>query len=209
MKSKIFIGIMASIAILLSAISICMNISEVVISDVSLVLGFVGVLATFIVVSNAVQVWKIESDYQKLRNDYDNTIKMMKQQQSVQYNILKKVILTPVWMEYKWEQNTRENILFNHVDNAFLFLIDVIPILTNLYGTDGKEKDSSGYQLEDMIAVFEKILNLENDCNKVKKQHLEKALKCLEEDVPDSYKKFKSITRLTSHIKIKLQEYEK
>lgn len=208
MKSKIFIGIMAGGSILLSAISICMNISEIVISDVSLILGFVGILATFIVVSNAVQVWKIESDYQKLRNDYDNSIKTMKQQQCMQYNILKKVILTPVWMEYKLERNTRENILFNHVDNAFLFLIDIIPILRNLYGIDGKEKDSSGYQLEDMIAVFEKILKLENDCNKVKKQNLEKALKRLE-DLPDSYQKINSIKKLTSHIKIKLQEYEK
>ena len=68
MKSKIFIGIIAGIAIILSAISICMNISEIVVSDISLVLGFIGVLATFIVVSNSVQLWQVEKQIEEQSN---------------------------------------------------------------------------------------------------------------------------------------------
>ena len=69
MKSKIFIGIIAGIAIVLSVVAIGMDISkEIVVTDASLVLGFIGVLATFIVISNSVQLWKFENKIEKYQD---------------------------------------------------------------------------------------------------------------------------------------------
>ena len=37
-----------------------MQFKTIEVSDISIVLGFVGILATFVVVNNAVQVWRME-----------------------------------------------------------------------------------------------------------------------------------------------------
>ena len=125
MKSKIFIGTIAGVAILLSAISICMNISEIVVNDISLVLGFIGVLATFIIISNSVQLWKFENkieNHQEIFQDYKQVKKDLERQTARVYNGIKMSILNVVHLELQYaDSSTEEKELCQHLNNAFLF----------------------------------------------------------------------------------------
>lgn len=72
-------------AIFLSCASICCNITSISIENYNLIIGFIGVLATFIVVSNTVQVMKIEEDtqrkieqFEKREEEYERKLENLK-----------------------------------------------------------------------------------------------------------------------------------
>ena len=239
MKSKIFIGIIAGIAIILSAISICMNISEIVVSDISLVLGFIGVLATFIVVSNSVQLWQVEKQIEEQSNivqeikqntdakiqnqntkleDVSNSNKsiqtFVEEQQATQYsnwNNMKRIILTFVHMEYQYLKDESHSDKVNHADLAFLYMIDIVPLLTYLYGKNGEKTDASGDTLAVIIGIFSKILNnaSKNSSLRISKKNLNKCLKYFEQYLPDSYFKLESVKNVVNEIKKYIECYAK
>lgn len=242
MKSKIFIGIIAGIAILLSAISICMNISEIVVNDISLVLGFIGVLATFVVVSNSVQLWQVEKQIEehgntvlgikldtdvKIQNQYTKLEEIsksnkliqdfVKEQQVIQYsnwNNMKRIVLTLVHMEYqhlKDENISNQVDHINHADMAFLYIIDIVPFLTYLYGPNGDQTDDSRDTLAVIMGIFSKILNKssKNSSVRISVKNLNKCLKYFEQYLPDSYFKLESVKNVVSEIKKYMECYAK
>jgi hypothetical protein len=62
------------IIIVLIGISICLNISRTIIDSQNLVIGFIGALATFIVVSNYMQVKEIKDEFDRHVKDIEGKI---------------------------------------------------------------------------------------------------------------------------------------
>lgn len=197
MKSKIFIGTIAGVAILLSAISICMNISEIVVNDISLVLGFIGVLATFIIISNSVQLWKFENkieNHQEIFQDYKQVKKDLERQTARVYNGIKMSILNVVHLELQYaDSSTEEKELCQHLNNAFLYLMDIIPILEELYGKQGDKTDETGDNLYKILDLFFEILNYptgkntENTLLRIKQSNLRKCYDYMNQFLPNYY----------------------
>ena len=57
-----FLLILNCVAIFLSGFSICCNIDSISLENYNIIIGFIGALATFVVISNYVQVIKMERD---------------------------------------------------------------------------------------------------------------------------------------------------
>lgn len=85
MKSNKNIYILFSISIILIFISITLNISQIVVTNESIVLVFIGILATFIVVSNYSQV----SD---VKTNVENKIEKLEEQQTEVLTLKKQMI---------------------------------------------------------------------------------------------------------------------
>ena len=191
MKSKIFIGIIAGIAIVLSVVAICMDISkEIVVTDASLVLGFIGVLATFIVISNSVQLWKFENKIEKYQD--------LERQKRKIYNGLKLSILNAVHKETSDYQHSSICNKTVAINNAFLYLMDLIPILEELYGSEGTEKDESGETLDIVIDCFLDLLNEDN--GKISLHNLCKCREDLKKFLPMKYYNLENIKKLKQQI---------
>jgi hypothetical protein len=67
-----------TISIILLGISICLNISHTIIDGQNIVIGFIGVIATFIVVSNYMQVRDVKAEFerkiQEMESEFNNRI---------------------------------------------------------------------------------------------------------------------------------------
>lgn len=121
-----------------------MHVSEdIVINDISIVLGFIGVLATFIVVTNYVQVWKLESKLEHL----DNKVECASKQRDSIFATNKRLIYTIV-----------DYLIYRDIDSALYYLQDILPILKDLYGADGREKDNDGESIDVVMEVITKLL---------------------------------------------------
>jgi len=140
----IILAVISSMAIVLSIVAIAMNVSEeIVINDISIVLSFIGVLATFIVVTNYVQVWKLESKLEQL----DNKVECAGKQRDSIFATNKRLIYTIV-----------DYLMYRDVDSALYYLQDILPILKDLYGFDGREKDKDGESINVVMEVITKLL---------------------------------------------------
>lgn len=140
----IILAVISSIAIVLSIVAIAMHVSEdIVINDISIVLGFIGVLATFIVVTNYVQVWKLESKLEHL----DNKVECASKQRDSIFATNKRLIYTIV-----------DYLIYRDIDSALYYLQDILPILKDLYGADGREKDNDGESIDVVMEVITKLL---------------------------------------------------
>lgn len=73
-----FLLILNCVAIFLSGFSICCNIDSISLENYNIIIGFIGALATFVVISNYVQVVKIEekfvSEVEKLKNENETNL---------------------------------------------------------------------------------------------------------------------------------------
>ena len=208
MNSKIFIGIIAGIAIILSVIAICMDVSEeIVVTDSSLVLGFIGVLATFIVISNAVQLWKFEDRIEQNNNllkTYTKTIEDIIRQKKKIYNGIKLSILNAVHkevVEYKFLTNCDKT---RSLNSAFLYSMDLIPILEELYGPEGVGKDESGETLDIVIDCFLDLLNADN--GKISLHNLCKCRDDLKKFLPMKYYNLENIKKLKQQIEFYISQ---
>ena len=63
---------LTGLAIILLVLSICFNIGRIEVNDVSIVLAFIGVLATFVVVSNYAQVQGLENKLKSVDKEFKN-----------------------------------------------------------------------------------------------------------------------------------------
>ncbi len=93
-ESKFFYGwksllILNVSAIFLSLVAICCCICSITLDCYNLILGFIGVLATFVVVSNYVQVMKIEEDTQKKIEQIENKLNGYKSELDKQKDLLR------------------------------------------------------------------------------------------------------------------------
>lgn len=200
MRSKMFIGILAGLSIILSAISICMDISEIVVSDVSLVLGFVGILATFIVVNNAIQVWSIEKKVDRYGNLLTDLI-------NLKLKLLyatKRNILSFVYREIQTIENSNKN---KNIDSAFLFLLDIIPLLEELYGKNGDNLDEDGDSLNTILQCFQLLLKYDTQ-DKITIKSLTTCLKRMNQYLPNSYKNINFIQEIKQELSHKIKRYE-
>ena len=200
MRSKMFIGILAGLSIILSAISICMDISEIVVSDVSLVLGFVGILATFIVVNNAIQVWSIEKKVDRYGNLLTDLI-------NLKLKLLyatKRNILSFVYREIQTIENSNKN---KNIDSAFLFLLDIIPLLEELYGKNGDNLDEDGDSLNTILQCFQLLLKYDTQ-DKITIKSLTTCLKRMNQHLPNSYKNINFIQEIKQELSHKIKRYE-
>ena len=84
-NNKNYIYSLFGISIILIFISITLNISQYIVTDESIVLLFIGILATFIVVSNYSQVSDIKSNI-------DNKIEKLEEQQAEVLTLKKQMI---------------------------------------------------------------------------------------------------------------------
>lgn len=233
MKSRVFIGILSGVAIVLSIFAVCMNISEdIVVTNFSIVLGFIGVLATFIVVSNAVQLWRLEQQLNKCevaideyKSKCDNSIKSnlelkdkiqigldtVQKAMSNNWNIMKHIVLTMVHKEYQYLNDNGEQVDKNkHLNLAFLYLIDIVPLLPHLYGNNGNGKDESGETLAVMMGLFQKIINKEKDDNviRISCKNLKKSLKYFQMYFPCPYFELECVKSIMEEIHIRIKRYE-
>lgn len=200
MRSKMFIGILAGLSIILSAISICLDMSEVVVSDVSLVLGFVGILATFIVVNNAIQVWSIEKKVDRYGNLLTDLI-------NLKLKLLyatKRNILSFVYREIRTIESSNKN---KNIDLAFLFLLDIIPLLEELYGKNGDNIDEDGDSLNTILQCFQLLLKYDTQ-DEITIKSLTTCLKRMNQYLPNSYKNINFIQEIKQELSNKIKKYE-
>lgn len=162
MKKNWLIGVSIAISICLSIIAICLQLKAIECSNISIVLGFVGILATFVVVNNAVQVWRMEDKMEQQQE----CIKEFEKQKQRQYNLGKRTIYT--FLHSALHQDT------NLVDKAFLYAQDVFCIITDLYGMDGNGKDEDKEDVETFIDILDKILAKETKKKKISIDHLKR-----------------------------------
>lgn len=165
MKKNWLIGVSIAISICLSIIAICLQLKAIECSNISIVLGFVGILATFVVVNNAVQVWRMEDKMEQQQE----RIKEFEKQKQRQYNLGKRTIYT--FLHSALHQNT------NLVDKALLYAQDVFCIITDLYGMDGNGKDEDKENFETFIDILDKILAAESEKDKISKENLKECKK--------------------------------
>lgn len=193
--SYIALYVWLSIALVLSVTAICMHVSKTIVTNESLVLFFIGVLATFIVIGNQIQTYKME----RRISEMVSTIKQMEEQQkNTQKQLLstaKNTILSIVHLQLKMQSK--------HYDNAFLYALDLLPILPKLYGDSSFEADCVGEHLEDCIAVFNKIITDSNKAtsHKISQQSFKRAFDEINQWLPDTYQKRDEVAKLKSIIK--------
>lgn len=188
--NKNYIYSLFGISIILIFISITLNISQSIVTDESIVLLFIGILATFIVVSNYSQVSDIKSNI-------DNKIEKLEEQQAEVLTLKKQMIriensLTQflfVQLQYYFEEGMKVEAFDYFFDNYSKQLERrTLEILWKYYGgmyigekknQVEEENDRSEYQ-----RLLSKSKNLEVD-NEILK-YMEKAF-LLKGEVKISY----------------------
>ena len=83
-KKNLVLYILIGISLVLSIISICLNISRFVIEKETLILGFIGILVTIVVIGNVAHVIVI-------KDDTDNKIKELEEQNKTTIKSLEEV----------------------------------------------------------------------------------------------------------------------
>lgn len=188
------LGILSGIAIILSVIAIAMHVSEdIVVDNISIVLGFIGVLATFIVVTNYVQVGKLEHKIEYL----ESQVVFFDKQRYKLHTMNKRVIYTIV-----------DHIMDKDVNRALFYVQDILPILTELYGENGKKKDFDDEKIQTVMIVINKLLDL----HKKKENDIDpKILLAFQEDmklyIPDAYYKIPEVSQVCERIETLISDF--
>lgn len=196
MKKNWLIGVFIALSLCLSIIAICLQLKSIECSDISIVLGFVGILATFVVVNNAVQVWRVEDKMEQQQE----RIKDFEKQEQRQYNLGKRTIYTFLHSALHQDDNL--------VDKAFLYAQDIFCIITDLYGMDGRGKDEDNENVETFINILDKILAAETEKDRISKDHLERCRRnilSLPQAYMERYPRFRQTLKTIEH-KIKVNE---
>lgn len=185
------LGILSGIAIILSVIAIAMHVSEdIVVDNISIVLGFIGVLATFIVVTNYVQVGKLEHKIEYL----ESQVVFFDKQRYKLHTMNKRVIYTTV-----------DAIMHQNIDKAFLYMQDILHILPELYGENGRKKDFDGENIQTVMSVINRLLNQHQKClnNKesgIRTKTLTRFQRNMKRYMPDAYYKIPEVSQVCERI---------
>lgn len=202
-KTTNFFAALSGTAIVLSVIAIAMSVSEdTVINDISLVLGFIGVLATFIVVTNYVQVGKLEHDLATQTKMLDDTICKVNEQNHRLYTMSKRIIYTTV-----------DTVIIKEIDRAFLYMGDILPILTELYGEDGKGIDYDDENLQMALQTISRILQQHKENIKEGKKCITlETLKAFQSDMkqylPEKYNHIPEIQDISNELDTLIRNYQ-
>ena len=100
-KKNLVLYVLVGISLILSTVSICLNISHIVVENETLILGFVGILVTIVVIGNVAHVIVIQ----------DNTDKKIKQIEEQNKTTIKSLIEVSESVSNLVEQN---KIIYNH-----------------------------------------------------------------------------------------------
>ena len=123
------------IVIILVGVSIFINISHTVIDSQNLIIGFVGVLATFIVVSNYMQVKEIEKEFKKkvagMEKDFD--VRMTKTEAEFDRKINKDV--KDALTDAKFDTIVGNTIISRDFNSVSAFIV----FLSNIQDIDKKD----------------------------------------------------------------------
>lgn len=194
------LGILSGIAIILSVIAIAMHVSEdIVVDNVSIVLGFIGVLATFIVVTNYVQVGKLEHKIEYL----ESQIIFFDKQRYKLHTMHKRVIFTIV-----------DSLMSENIDKAFFYMQDILPILSDLYGENGKRDDFDNEKIQIVMHVLDLLLDQHEQCLKdkedgIKPETLKDFLADMKQYMPKAYYKIPEVKKVCNRITNLVKELSK
>lgn len=202
--SILVIFTLIALSLVLSLIAISMNISECVITDESIVLLFVGILATFIVIGNQFQTYIMEHRIKEMEVRNNEMLNKQKYAYKQLLSSTKSTILSIVHMQLKMQ-----TVNYN---NAFLYALDLIPILPELYGENSFESDIAGEHLNNCIEVFDKILDENKNASakcEIQATTIERALIELDNRLPATYHKRKEIEEIKIRLKNELKSFNK
>lgn len=194
------LGILSGIAIILSVIAIAMHVSEdIVVDNISIVLGFIGVLATFIVVTNYVQVGKLEHKIEYL----ESQIIFFDKQRYKLHTMHKRVIFTIV-----------DSLMSENIDKAFFYMQDILPILSDLYGENGKRDDFDNEKIQIVMHVLDLLLDQHEQCLKdkedgIKPETLKDFLADMKQYMPKAYYKIPEVKKVCNRITNLVKELSK
>jgi hypothetical protein len=149
------------IVILLVGIDICVHLSCDVIKSDHIILVFVGILATFIVVSNYAQINIIEGKFQTLRDDFG---KIREESESLKKN-LEKTELTHKLHLYFQEANIRLVTAINTKNDKDILLtgassycLDAINLLSeNVNLVDEEFRGILNERMRDIVLEIKKV----------------------------------------------------
>lgn len=194
------LGILSGIAIILSVIAIAMHVSEdIVVDNISIVLGFIGVLATFIVVTNYVQVGKLEHKIEYL----ESQVVFFDKQRYKLHTMHKRVIFTIV-----------DSLMSENIDKAFFYMQDILPILSDLYGENGKRDDFDNEKIQIVMHVLDLLLDQHEQCLKdkedgIKPETLKDFLADMKQYMPKAYYKIPEVKKVCNRITNLVKELSK
>jgi len=177
-----YIYALFGVGIILIFVSITLNISQIVVTKESIVLFFIGVLATFVVVSNYSQVSDIKSDIEykieKLEVQQIEILKLKEQMMRIESSLTNFLF---VQLQYYFDEGMKVE-AFDYLYDNYSKLLERrgLEILWKYYGNMyigvkkskiEKEKDEQQYQ-----RLLSKSKNLEVDADVIK--YMQKAFLC-------------------------------